>query len=180
MSTITALDSPLEALALNYVSFGILTVVNNLWTWVAFVTAAISVWRIRTTVKPEQQPCSHTNATGSAHPVHHVDPPSPLPASPPAPAKDVDVDADAEGVMKGAKFTLYYYSEKTESEGELRVVKEWRDEEGCGEWWERVMRVRMGEMGWYRNQDLTVINGNVVRFWDDYCCKRRERCRSYS
>lgn len=35
--------------------------------------------------------------------------------------------------------------------------------------WEKVMRMRIGggdHMGWYRYQDLTVLDGNVVRLWD--------------
>lgn len=42
-----AIDSKLEALAFQYVSFGLFTVVNNLWTLVAVVTAAVSVLGIR-------------------------------------------------------------------------------------------------------------------------------------
>ncbi|KAG9147546.1 hypothetical protein Leryth_007344 [Lithospermum erythrorhizon] len=42
-----ALDSPLEALAFNYLSYGLLTAVNNVWMWVALMTAAVSFWRIR-------------------------------------------------------------------------------------------------------------------------------------
>ncbi|OIT29914.1 PREDICTED: uncharacterized protein LOC109210714 [Nicotiana attenuata] len=44
----SALESPLEALAFNYLSFGLFTVVNNIWTWLAVITAAFSYWRIKT------------------------------------------------------------------------------------------------------------------------------------
>ena len=47
MNMMNALDSPLEALALDYINVGFLTIVNNLWTWVAVITAAVSFWRIR-------------------------------------------------------------------------------------------------------------------------------------
>ncbi|XP_019189010.1 PREDICTED: uncharacterized protein LOC109183384 [Ipomoea nil] len=41
------LESPLEAIAFNYLSYGFLTAVNNVWTWVAVLTAAVSFWRIK-------------------------------------------------------------------------------------------------------------------------------------
>ncbi|KAL6965799.1 hypothetical protein U1Q18_036860 [Sarracenia purpurea var. burkii] len=45
-----ALDSPVEVMAFNYLSFGFLTAANNnIWAWVAVMTtaAAVSFWRIR-------------------------------------------------------------------------------------------------------------------------------------
>ncbi|KAE9464589.1 hypothetical protein C3L33_03502, partial [Rhododendron williamsianum] len=43
-----SLDSPLEALAFNYLSFAFSTAVNNVWTWLAaLTTAAVSFWKIR-------------------------------------------------------------------------------------------------------------------------------------
>ncbi|KAL4589382.1 hypothetical protein LXL04_002288 [Taraxacum kok-saghyz] len=43
-----ALDSPMEALAIH----GVLTAVNNVWTWIAFLTAAISFWKIKSSIHP--------------------------------------------------------------------------------------------------------------------------------
>ncbi|KAH7574520.1 hypothetical protein JRO89_XS03G0306500 [Xanthoceras sorbifolium] len=180
-----ALESPLEALAFNYLSFGILTVVNNLWTWVAVITAAVSFWRIKTagatsySPKPEVQPRNDPSATGS-RPVPEIISSADSVFELPAPAAASDTvrssssavlrDVKDGGETKG-KFTLYYHEKEEESreseDGELTVVKEWGEEcrDGCEEWWERVMRVRVVDMGWHRYQDLTVIDGNIVRFW---------------
>lgn len=193
MNNMFASSSPLEALAFNYATFGIFTVVNHLWAWVAVITAAISFWRIRTTSfsdKPDhQQPCIHRNTSGSqlAQPSANTSsaeaaPPCPIPARPPV--NDVD------GVTEGSKYTLYYnyYEGQRESDGDgeaTSVVKEWRDDDGvsssCVDWWEweRLrMRARIGDMGWYRCQDLTVVNGNVIRLWDE-CRRRSEKSCCY-
>ncbi|GAV70954.1 hypothetical protein CFOL_v3_14451 [Cephalotus follicularis] len=180
----SVLDSPLEALALDYVSFGFLTMVNNLWTWVAVITAAVSLWRIRaaaadaTTFSVKVDPhaaCLDRSSNGS-HPCPEASSPEPAPsASAPAPGTSPSkCDVSDDRVTKG-KFIMYYEGEredKGEGEGQLRVVKEWgyNGGEGCGEWWEsweRVMSIRMEYLGWYRCQDLTAINGSVVRLWDE-------------
>lgn len=182
------IESPLESLAFDYVSFGIFTVVNNLWTWVAVITAAVSFWRIRNAgaasyfVRIDQKSRIGRNQNGSP----------PLPEIPPTEVADSCIkpppsvpaaasctspsacDSDENGTTKG-KFTLYYYEEEAEDDRETTAaVKERLDdcsygcEKGCMESWERViMRVRMEDMGWRRYQDTTVINGNVVRLWDD-------------
>lgn len=85
------------------------------------------------------------------------------------PAEAAAGDGDVDGVTKG-KFTVYY-----EDEGEREVEEELLTETGeCdggykSEWWERwdkMLRTRSGENGWYKHQDLTELNGNVVRLWD--------------
>ncbi|PON38632.1 Transmembrane protein [Trema orientale] len=177
------LDSPLEALAFNYVSLGFFTFVNNLWTWIAVITAAVSFWKIR--------------AVGAAGGVYSVDSPPPRndrssnrpsapPKSeepPPPPAETTLALASAsghvedDGPTKRRKFTLYYEDngELTESDGDEMVAVE----ECCGgeEWWEgyweRALKTRLGETSWYRYQDLTELNGNVVRLWDG-CRSNRE------
>ncbi|XP_002540459.2 uncharacterized protein LOC8288758 [Ricinus communis] len=178
------LDSRLEALAFNYVSFGIFTVVNNLWTWVALLTAAVSFWRIKTAGLKSEQPrvlssaiCIDTHNNND-----EARPETSQPESPPSPTLSFSDTASSsslssrlsifenDGVSKG-KFVMYYAGDR-ESDGNCdgdgcTVVGVW----GCGgseEWPERiVLRTRMSEMGWYRNQDLTVFNGNVVRLWDE-------------
>lgn len=192
------LDSPLEALALNYLSVGFLTIVNNLWTWVAVITAAVSFWRIRaaggapTYLKSDGSPPPPRNdqrSSGSelvpeisVPDVSADEPPAPAPASEIVVGDDVKVD---DGVTKGAKFVAVFYGEDDrEGDGELTSANEWEengDDEGCGEWWERwerVLRTRTGEMGWYSYQDLTVLNGNVVRLWDSSACTRSLRYSS--
>jgi hypothetical protein len=196
------LYSPLEALALNYLSVGFLTVVNNLWTWVAVITAAVSFWRIRAAggtgpicLKSDVSPPLPRNDQGSigSQPVPGISVPDVSADEPPAPAPasamvfgDVKVD---DGVTKGTKFVAVYYGEDDgrEGDGELTAANEWEENgdddgvEGCGVWWEsweRVLRTRTGEIGWYRYQDLTVLNGNVVRLWDSSTCTRSLRYSS--
>lgn len=193
------LESPLEALAVNYLSLGVLTVVNNLWTWVAVITAAFSFWRIRAAggatvaaafLEPgDSPPPPHRNdqsSSPSSEPVPDISVPdvssdeAPAPACP-APGVVVgEVEFDV--VTKGIKFVAMYKEDDEEDEcrHELTAAaeekeNEWDDEKDvadgvdCGEWWEswdKVLRMRTGEKGWYRYQDMTVINGNVVRLWE--------------
>lgn len=170
-------DSNLEALTFNYLSFG---VINNLWTWIAVITAAVSFWKIRASgcPKPELLPPLDDRVSDRPDPEPEV---SELDAvSEPACAPRVVVGyggADIDGVTKG-KFTVYYEDDvECESEEALTVTDEWEDRrgrsDGCdSEWWEgweRLLRLRVGEIenGWYTCQDLTALNGNVVRLWDD-------------
>ncbi|KAE8682597.1 Plant invertase/pectin methylesterase inhibitor superfamily protein [Hibiscus syriacus] len=179
-------DSRLEALAFNYLSFGIFTIVNNLWTWVAIMTAAVSLWRIRAagaatssySVKSQEQ-CPSTSVIGRPIPeVKEKLTVSPL-VSAPASVTETRVSRFVcnDGVTKSGKPKLTVYYEE-DIDGETTDT-EWSDGDGyCtegsrgGEWWESwegVLRFRKGETGWYRYQNLTAINGNVVRLWDDSC-----------
>lgn len=179
------LDSTLEPLAFSYLSFGFLTVVNNLWTWVAVITAAVSIWRIRAAgcLRPELPPCNEPSSNGS-DPVREAMASEtveerPQEAAVPAPVATMLVvgngDADVDGVTKG-KFTLYYYEDDSQCESDTSTVtEEWEEKEsgkskgGKSEWWEsweKLLRARMGESEWYMYQDLTELNGNVVRLWD--------------
>ena len=50
--------------------------------------------------------------------------------------------------------------------GSLGAVVRGGDDGWC-ENWENLWRMRIGDdMGWYRYQDLRVMDGNVVRLWD--------------
>ncbi|KAI8565319.1 hypothetical protein RHMOL_Rhmol03G0249800 [Rhododendron molle] len=164
-----SLDSPLEALAFNYLSFAFSTAVNNVWTWLALTTAAVSFWKIRAAAvcagpaksqRPDRrrinEPISTVSTTTTA--VNFV----------------LETDGGAnEGrrrVRRG-KFTVYYDEISAGVEGDSTADD---GGEGCrwGGDWERGLRMRVGEdvsLGWYRNQDLTVIDGNVVRLWDWGC-----------
>ncbi|KAH0970845.1 hypothetical protein GBA52_023001 [Prunus armeniaca] len=184
----SVLDSPLEALAFNYVSFGLFTVVNNLWTWVAVLTAAVSFLSLRLRASTRaastaisssclfnSPPSNDDRSSNGSSPVPEITP-SETADEPPcsvlslvaAPYKFED---DRIVVTKGLKFTLYY---EDNAEGDVDLKAEEAGEcdgdeavaEGCGEWLEGVLRLRLGEMGWYRHQDLTELNGNVVRLWD--------------
>ncbi|OMO86356.1 hypothetical protein COLO4_21221 [Corchorus olitorius] len=193
------MDSPLEALAFNYVSYGIFTIINNLWTWVAVITAAVSFWRIRASgaatsscsvKRPDQKTstCIIDRAQDESQSIHEAEEKPTTSASVSAPISAVTemmrvpspLLCNDEVVTKGTKFrwTVYYEQDGKSSgvDGKSTVTK-WYDgdgdckEESCGEWWEsweRVLSLRNGETGWYSFQDLTVINGNVVRLWDDF------------
>ncbi|XP_057505752.1 uncharacterized protein LOC130789047 [Actinidia eriantha] len=175
-----SLESPLEALAFNDLSFGFLTGINNLWMWVAVITAAVSFWRIRASgtvaVKSEHRPRNLNDSSSPrvSSPLLHTEEATDEPAfisrrttiAPPVEA--------TEGATRG-KFTVYF-----EKEGEV-VSEEEVDDGGVGslgavvrggddgwcENWKNLWRMRIGDdMGWYRYQDLTVMDGNVVRLWD--------------
>lgn len=157
-----ALDSPLEALAFNYLAYGFLTAVNNIWAWVAVITAAVSFWRMR--AKPELMTSrSHDSAAASPRVAEIAT------SETPAPAKASCRVLEREGSVK-MKISLYYEEElddggeNEESGGEEAVMSgesdAWRDD------WETMMVMRMGDMGWYRWQDRMVLDGSVVRLWE--------------
>ncbi|KAB5552471.1 hypothetical protein DKX38_009782 [Salix brachista] len=183
------LDSPIDALFFDYLNLGISSIINSLWTWVAVITAAVSFWRIRAAgagheaVKtleepspssayierknnePSQPETATSSTTTAATPKSVTEPAAPGSVSP-SPSI-----FEENGVKKG-KLVVYFYQEDDRQndgniddggEEELTVFGD------CGgelTLWERMLRVRMGDYGWYRCQDLTVINGNVVRLWD--------------
>ncbi|KAJ1418783.1 hypothetical protein SESBI_15721 [Sesbania bispinosa] len=146
-------SSPLEAQAFNYLSFGFLTLLNNFWTWLA-----VSLWRI-----PPPQPELLPPSDDRTDPAPEVS--ESVAVSGPNGTADV-----INGVTKG-KFTLYYENDinRWECESEEALTEEW--ELGRWEWWdswERLLKLRIGENenGWYTCQDLTALNGDVVKFWD--------------
>ncbi|GMI89387.1 hypothetical protein like AT3G43110 [Hibiscus trionum] len=185
-----SLDSPFEALTFNYVSFGVSTVINNVWTWVAVVTAAtISFWRIRA-VCAVASSCSVTKLDlnllsmsisdyfrNESRPILEVETKSPPPSTSVSAPKTYSSQSVYNNVAstKGVKLKLtdYYDGGSDGNDKKMTVTK------SCyGEWWEsweRVLRVRKGECGRYRYQDLTIVNGNVVRLWDDKTCKGYRR-----
>ncbi|KAJ6913832.1 hypothetical protein NC651_016165 [Populus alba x Populus x berolinensis] len=161
------LDSPIDALVFDYVNLGILTIINNLWTWVAVITAAVSFWRIR--------------AAGAVKTLAE-----PSPSADYIERQITDPSVFEDNRAKKGKFVVYYYQDDDrqndgniddDGEEELTVFGEWGRCGGEIKLWERMLRVRMGECGWYRCQDLTVINGNIVRLWDGV---RREKNSSGS
>ncbi|XP_010536252.1 PREDICTED: uncharacterized protein LOC104811289 [Tarenaya hassleriana] len=183
-------DLRLEALAFNYVSFGIFSVVNNLWTWIAVATAAVSFWRIRATTGGDSSSpmmidhCSAVSeeigaeSENKASPNDDIEPQSTgTPAVETATAIWTPLMCGV-GVTKG-KLTAYYENdgESDNDDGELTAISNGvkkgklmlyydgdreRDSNDGG-----VLRTMNGEDDWYRYVDLTVINGNVVRLWDD-------------
>ncbi|CAJ1975726.1 unnamed protein product [Sphenostylis stenocarpa] len=161
------LDSNVEALAFNYLSFGLLTALNNLWTWLALLTAALSFWKIRSSGCPKPKPEPDTQPSTVPHQLTPSEEKT-------EPARvNANVAEDVDGVRKG-KFTVYYEEHvqctcDCESEGFAAACEESEGSET--EWWkrwERLLRLRNGENenGWYTWQDVTELNGNVVRLWD--------------
>ncbi|CAN8268367.1 unnamed protein product [Cochlearia groenlandica] len=160
-----SLDSPLEFIAFRFV-------INNLWTWIAVVTAAaVSFWRLRATtvnnggklsieealIEPTKPPQAVATATcvveTSPRVMTVTEVKSPLFCN--------------DGVTKG-KLTVYYYEEEVRGIDDVDLTDVKYGDGESGEWWERVVRMRNGDHdGWYRDVDLTVINGSVVRLWND-------------
>ncbi|KAI9122828.1 hypothetical protein K1719_005717 [Acacia pycnantha] len=179
-----ALHSPLDALALDYATFGFFTLVNNHWTWFALLTAALSLWKIRAKPHspppstPPPPPCSDKKldgclSTGDERPVGKFV----LHETPTGTSASVFSTGDGDGPIKG-KFTVYYEEDRECEQDEEFTETETETETaafcdgGCGcksEWsekWDKMLEIKMGVKGWYMNQDLTDLNGNVVRFWD--------------
>ncbi|KAE8735287.1 Plant invertase/pectin methylesterase inhibitor superfamily protein [Hibiscus syriacus] len=185
------LDSPIESLAFNYVSFGIFTVGNNLWTWIAVVTAALSFWKIRAAAGAvvssgyvqSNDPKPSTSISDESPPVPEPDSEQPTPSSSVVDTSVSPLVCRGEVVTRGKfKLTVYFDDDGEESDvdvddGGVRVTG--RSDGGggdCNEWWESwegVLKLRNGETGWYRHQDLSALNGNVVRLWDESC-----KCRT--
>ncbi|KAL3825472.1 hypothetical protein ACJIZ3_021501 [Penstemon smallii] len=143
--------SPLEALALNYLSYNFLTAVNRVWA--AVITAAAA------NPNPGEVsiPCDETKNNT-------------IPLSTSKTASFCVLER--QGSTK-VKFTLHYKDDdfmdgdegcdnkdNGGGEGGGRKNRRWCDD------LERRMVMRMGDMGWYRCQDLTVLDGSVVRLWD--------------
>ncbi|KAM7459301.1 hypothetical protein LguiA_036295 [Lonicera macranthoides] len=160
-----ALESPpLEALAFNYLTYGVLTAVNNIWTFVALLTAAVSFWRIKSlSVSSKSDPPRRIR---DSSPENFSPPPPP---SPPAEYLSLCAAESSDGTTRG-KFTVYYNEEDNVRESGSESEGEDFDGRYCygrdGGWCESWERMKMGEAGWYRYQDLTVLDGNVVRLWD--------------
>lgn len=194
-------SSPFDVVAVDFLSFGFFTVVNNLWTWVAVVTAAVSFWKIRASapsVLSVAEPCHDRNskskgfesisengfltesAAGHHNTVGQMEKTVPKPS-----AGLITVGHGDDRVNTKGKLTVYYCEESyassccSETTTSTKGMEQ-SEEVGCEfvlgldgsiEWWERMLRFRRGGSSWYRCQDLTVLNGNVVRLWnenDDY------------
>lgn len=174
-----ALDSPVEALALDYVSYGFFTAVNNmLAAWISTVTAALGFWRIgpSSPPRPEQRGRTKDAASASCTPIvdrgleeiELADEPAKL--VPTQGGTNCNSAFETDNCTKG-KFVMYYRNDDSREggvepvDGVAAAASEkflrWSDMD-----WERKMAIRMGDMGWYRCQDLAVLNGSVVRLWD--------------
>lgn len=176
---------------IDYVRFGLFAVLDNLWTCVVVLTAAFSFQRIRAgaaaavratlatsrsstaDLQPRLQEDASSNgcssvSDGKCRPswwmeVSRVTTASPHPL----------VLAPGGYEMTKRRFTVYYDNDRVSDENQVEadpVAVVGAEEDGGGgvEWWsgwERVLRTRNGDVGWCRYQDLTVLDGSVVRLW---------------
>ncbi|GER36105.1 exosome complex component Rrp42 [Striga asiatica] len=163
-----ALNSPIEALAVDYLSHGWLAVANSIWAWLAVITAAVGFWRIRGSSSPPPRRGDGIallkQPEKSAAAAVAVVADSPAEDLVPASCCAVESECSPKG-----KFSAYYEDDLGEIDGGgcdevLAAAAESRRE--CGGWERTMVGVRMGDMGWYRWQDLNVLDGNVVRLWD--------------
>ncbi|KMS95309.1 hypothetical protein BVRB_009490 [Beta vulgaris subsp. vulgaris] len=142
-------DSPLEALAFIPLNLGPLfsAAIINLWTWLAVFTAAFSFWRLRLS-----SPKSHIS----------LSPPKPNP--PPNTTTsflfeerenveqhhDDEQEQQQEGEGDGVVLT------RGNIEGDQCVmIKKWGSSEFTV------------DFGWYNYQNRNVIDGSVVRLWEE-------------
>ncbi|XP_009780582.1 uncharacterized protein LOC107769213 [Nicotiana tabacum] len=214
----SALESPLEALAFNYLSFGLYTVVNNIWTWLAVIAAAFSFWRIKTSsalLKPalvrgdfSDDASPSLPQTAFVPPSEHVetvaaDEPASTSRGPSITAPTTISPSVVFHIVHSTKGRLTTYFKQDDVLGPCDDYVDCRDstDKGesissqwvqssifsnngtvemedlmCNDWyqsWEKVIRTKKGEIGWYSYQDLHVIDGNVVRLWEG-CRRRRE------
>ncbi|KAL3625272.1 hypothetical protein CASFOL_030726 [Castilleja foliolosa] len=164
--------------AIDHLGYRFLTAINNIWAWLVFITAAVGFWSIRGFSSPprrgsELSELSYSSPEENPTATEETVDPAPLTLTTSYCA------LESEGSPKG-KFSVYYNDDLmgTDDGGEGDggcngggAAAE-REELGwwCGGNWEKEMVVRMVDMGWYRCQDLKVLDGSVVRLWD---CRRR-------
>lgn len=175
------LEIPLEALAFRYSA----AVAGSLWAWLAVLTAALSLWRIR---------------SSGSKPVSLPSDPYPKPAQAEAqPSTPPRCHVDDAGTPAKARFTTYYHlDECCHLDGGAVVTAEEEECDGNGDGvetevdgnngtlgysdsgfgWEEFMPVkRITDLGWYRYQDIAALNGSVVRLWDGPLTARDVRLR---
>ncbi|KAL0908864.1 hypothetical protein M5K25_023375 [Dendrobium thyrsiflorum] len=153
------LESPLEAIIFRCGT----TLAGNIWTFLAFFAAALSLWRLRFLGSASGSESSSKSPTSTV--------PAPAPAVPSTPAivtltmLDCSDRMETESSTKG-KFTAYFLPDSEIDGGD--VCEEWATDGfssgmhclDCLDWgWK-------GDLGWYAYQDRTAINGSVVKLWD--------------
>ncbi|KAL8102740.1 uncharacterized protein LOC141679321 [Apium graveolens] len=179
-----AFSSPLESVPLDYIISDISTIfVSNLWTWLAlFCAGAASLfWR------GAKSPVTLQLASAEPDvPVASLNP-SILISAPSEPEmqkmvsselgfelrqlEDTTILDTSDGVTKG-KFVAYYLDSADECNDEHYDIGNGEGEAHAEllRWFkvDKLERMKeINEMGWYCNQDLTVLSGDIVRLWDD-------------
>ncbi|CAM8926376.1 unnamed protein product [Rhodiola kirilowii] len=163
--------SSVEALAFNYFRFGLFVVVNNLWTLVAVVTAAVSFWRFRLVPSLTRRLFRVSVVVDSAESPTVISRPAVDETMIPPEASSAavifrGVDRDG-GVVKGNRvYSRFYYDDvivdEEEEEDDEGLVAMHEDETVCFV----SEKLRLLDLGFYEYQDLRVLDGNVVRLWD--------------
>ncbi|KAI3802821.1 hypothetical protein L1987_30964 [Smallanthus sonchifolius] len=145
----------MEAVAISYLSHTVL----NVWTWLAFLTATLSFWKIKSS--------SHSPSPSPSPPhVHHQTPAAPSSAEQqPSTNTSSTTFCSLENRRRIGKFREYYGEDDCiaidpQPEDEDRPIRQ------VDNGWEAVLKLKTAEIGWYRYQDLTVLDGSVVRLWN--------------
>lgn len=180
MVEMNALDSPLQSLALNYLSYRVITAaVNNICSWIAVFLEAVGFWA---SSLPEPRGCRRLHHAASTPPCSQaattveaaIEPAIKDSSSPKGLLSRNWCMMESECSPKG-KFIMHYNDEDDLSESDDQGGEEGEDhgggvmmvnEKSSSRRWNEMMVVRMGDMGWYRFQDLEVLDGSVVRLWD--------------
>ncbi|XP_076913446.1 uncharacterized protein LOC143572071 [Bidens hawaiensis] len=157
----------LEALAINYLT-------QSVWAWLAFLTAALSFWKIKSSIH-------HNNDNISPKLLSPSPPPPPPP--PPSPSPPLQTSNQQQTTFcllenrRNGKYSVYYgedaYIGRKESRKTIRRHNNNNNNnnnnpDGLGDEWEALLKLKTMEMGWYRYQDLTLLDGIVVRFWNHH------------
>ncbi|KAL5995746.1 hypothetical protein ACLOJK_025815 [Asimina triloba] len=192
-SLMDVLGIPLESL---FLGGHCLATARSIWACIAVLTAAVSFWRITAVGSRPHHKSSDANPSfrDQLQPnVESAETEAPqVPRQPDlTPAAELAAFPRDEGGRKGVKFAAYYCEvdddgarNKEEEDGrneEDEAVGRacdgvfdgvWGFDAGVGMMIQLPVVMRTGDLGWYRCQDLTVLNGSVVRLWDG----GRRRC----
>ncbi|XP_073011361.1 uncharacterized protein [Typha latifolia] len=171
------LEMPLEAFAFRLYSLP--AAGGSILAWLAVIAAAVSLWRIRA-----------VGSRSDASPLFQPPPQARTAAPPPSDRERDQPEPEQKPIASSAcrrleagspkvRFTAYYDGrcrvgdggdEERETEADDDVVSD-GVEVGDGEMtaplgWEGVAIRRKVDFAWYRYQDMTALNGSIVRLWD--------------
>lgn len=178
------LEMPLEAIVLRFHSLPAAIAAGSLWACLAVLAAAVGFWRIRAGGSRSDVSLPHSPTPLKSEQAQAPSPapaPEPEPKSPKPTVRAPHCHVEDAGTPK-ARFTAYYGScdwfDVEDDADEQAEVDNGRKDDGAGVvrahltaplkgfGWEGVIVRRRGDLGWYRYQDLTSLNGSVVRLWD--------------
>ncbi|XP_064983604.1 uncharacterized protein LOC135624060 [Musa acuminata AAA Group] len=182
---------PLEAVAFRLYSLPG-AAAGSVWAWAAVLAAALGLWGIRIVgTKSDASPLSHSAPRSSSPPQPAIPGPA-VPAEPAKPQAEPTNREDYRPIARPtgcrveeasatkARFTAYYHGASCNGFGAVEEDECHEGEDGgargveCGvaaPWnqgwrWEGLTVRRRWDLGWYRYQEMTALNGSVVRLWD--------------